>query len=1294
MNGKHIALACLLAVLIAIPSASAANSCDDCWFYVSDANAASLRNVCTSGAYTPAKELVPSPSMDVVFTSAAVTVDGLETETYAVKLGTSMSIENIGGVKRKRAGETSLKWVRDDNVSVRLIELRAEAAEPTESGGLPACQYSVTSTGSTNLAVFCSGGDTRLKCNASSPISSNGCQCTFSSAQSRTCKVDCLKVYHDTNFSLACKDPAVTALTAANEVEVAGNYQPVTHLPDSKYPVCRPGGGTRVIRGVSDSFDAYTFALPGTYRFRLEYARTIDGNIWGTFREFTVVAGLGAVEIIPPDLNNVGVRNSVYGIEPMDVPPITWRIRNTSEDLNVIITGVDDLECQRSGSILVDTCVFPQFPSTGVLLKPGTDYFLFERFHAYNPPRSPYPQRLSINVRYLNPYTAEEVDSATGKVPVDVDVSYDVQAQSVAPYTLSAQFPAEAGKEYFLQVCTDSPENPLFGQAGITASVYDPDNVGVLGMVPFQTYAKSCPAIGTDVFCDGSDTRISCEAVGGGVDVVLSDPNGCRVEPHGAGTPPDAGCTLTCGASGIEVAGDVDSATYSAVSSCTSASSLSAANKEGALMSFIAAETGNYTIRASGNVGYEPQSGGQAGANPSAGDYYGSDFIRIGTSFNAAAQTIPDANRAIPDSALGPQHVVASPPVSGGGTLNVFDRTKELGVHELAVGPSDGAAESVFTLSNISITPSRFPAVQGPVTEYFDGNTAVFVRNDSGRAVVSARTDYLEAAPGPQYPYSDFNLLWVDTEKYMFEVKGSVAGLCRDLQGDATGLSGPAVRPKVKYDWRPTSISSIECDSSNANYSVCDSMQFTIEVLKKLEEADSLAAAGRLSEANERFAPFTAYLMRDGFSADFLADFDAHFGDLFFSVEDADLRYTSKWQKYFSDSARFSFTVGGDAALGGGIHDAGLYEVIITPDFPQGNFLRFFDVQGAPTATLKVDIRKIGSVQPNLLYYLPVDGALGVPSGSQPGSSGTRQHRIGYGVGFTGANIQWFALEGAPTASVWTPNMDPASQPVAVIDVELLDNFVQTTVDSAGRLLSISRSAESPETYSLKFYKATPVPAIFEAQNNGSATVASYTISKSGAGTVNFGTYSSRLTEIGYRSKGQGAMQCTDPQMGLSLPGISQAENTDVQKRDPWCGLKSAAGLDVYGFRRLSSIDANIYLETVFYPPNDGSTYQISNACSAQGRIFLATMGDNGHVSGFVKIGGNDLSQPFSRPQGGITTIAGALAGVSSSSVCIDSSGGTGIPQGVGFWWNEEQFLGELRGRVNSTVPVDACFTQ
>ncbi len=199
------------------------------------------------------------------------------------------------------------------------------------------------------------------------------------------------------------------------------------------------------------------------------------------------------------------------------------------------------------------------------------------------------------------------------------------------------------------------------------------------------------------------------------------------------------------------------------------------------------------------------------------------------------------------------------------------------------------------------------------------------------------------------------------------------------LPNGQTGFTGEDAKPDLFYSWNYNEIGFADIisktnncgqqlseDALLQNVSYCDSTQFAIALLNRLELLDGQPEA-------DIEMPFTAFLMKDAVSDDFRQDFDAVYRGL-----KSDESYNEKWHKYLLDSEKLSFEPNS--------FDAGKYKIILNV---QNYNNAFFDSQGEPVSNITVEMQKIAGAPANPLYEIPFDGELGI------GDS-----RAGYGLAF------------------------------------------------------------------------------------------------------------------------------------------------------------------------------------------------------------------------------------------------------------------------------------------------------
>ncbi len=887
-----------------------------------------------------------------------------------------------------------------------------------------------------------------------------------------------------------------------------------------------------------------------------------------------------------------------------------------------------NVEASPCGTSLLGQCSFPNFTPGSRIVKAKESYILKERVNVQLPQNSPENEILGVNVRFKDIYGLAEIDTNSQLIAIDQNVSFNVVAAAYAPYAKEGHFTiTQSNANYFVQVCTDSAANAYHSEPLFGMEVYD-DVGNQVAAANFHSITNCSNPIAVERLIN----------------------QGKELYDEFSVSPDKIGKT--------------------------------------------------YTWKLEGLVGTNADTAFGAAT-------YKSDYARIGIVGQDDPARPPGPNRPVnPNNPapprlgnfvvrerLGPQIIVHSPdaPIQSF-IVNAFERTKRLGLFTPEIAEQNHSPTAYY-LTNLTIgyDVDEHNAVVfnagAPTRRAFDGNTEVFITPNRN---VFAKTKAIRRLP-TDAPFTDLNVVWIDKEKFMLEFDTGAVGLCRDLDGKAIGNTGESAKPHVKYEWRPKLISEDECDTANPGYSVCDSTQFSVVLIRKLNRISSLASQGKRDLAAQE-TRFSAYIMKDGFSPDFRSDFDYYMKNIFFAGDD--LNYVSKWSKYFTDPNRMYFdnlSNPSDLAI---LPEPGLYEVAIEFEFdPGAKPFQLFDVQGRPNSKMTIYFTKDKGVSlpANLLYSLPIDGTLG----TNPGITGS--HRVGYGIGFRGAIVDVSVDSSSPGSLVQTTPMAQGSAPLAVVDVNKYGTFFGTHKERAGQLLFISDNGDG--TYSMKFSPSNPLPAIIKAQGNGKTISAAYSIIDSQA-PLNAGPFLTRLVEIGYGTGN--AVLCKDtssPGPQVLLPAFA---GTDRQRSSyssaVACSLVSAVSAEnVYTFEKETAASSNAYLETIFYTPY-GRVVSIRNACASQGVFYIARLDSDAELAGLKELRGNQPSFEFDSPTKGVATIADALATIPQGKGCLlgasQKTGNIIKPVNVGVWWNEEKLIKDFRqsNAVKAAIPnISAC---
>lgn len=292
------------------------------------------------------------------------------------------------------------------------------------------------------------------------------------------------------------------------------------------------------------------------------------------------------------------------------------------------------------------------------------------------------------------------------------------------------------------------------------------------------------------------------------------------------------------------------------------------------------------------------------------------------------------------------------------------------------------------------------------------------------------------------------------TETMILKLNAGYSGACVTEDKTVKGKTGAAVKPRVQYDWSWTTIGLDECNANNPNGFYCDATQFAIALFQRLHEIEQNPSQVSVLQN------FDASLLKDGFSDDFLLDFN-HFA-LTTDFSNTPSWFVSDWSKYASPN-RLVFQNDTNPSDPKQITSPAQYEAEIS-----STNWSFFDASGQPNATITVKFKtKLADPNPNHpLYYLPIDSRIG----ENPHEGETIANRNGYGTTFMGDPI---AL--APN----TQTFELSNGEFAVTE---LDSFTQTNaLNRRGRLFSLDLMNK---TIVFSPVNATPIAMKVIPQNN------------------------------------------------------------------------------------------------------------------------------------------------------------------------------------------------------------------
>ncbi|HLC79114.1 MAG TPA: hypothetical protein VJG83_01670 [archaeon] len=495
------------------------------------------------------------------------------------------------------------------------------------------------------------------------------------------------------------------------------------------------------------------------------------------------------------------------------------------------------------------------------------------------------------------------------------------------------------------------------------------------------------------------------------------------------------------------------------------------------------------------------------------------------------------------------------------------------------------------------------------------------------------------------------------SEYFHVRVDSGKEGVCYG-PGGIEGATGRAAVPRILPSWNWNVITTDTCDAfkfdsgaANSEFVYCDATQFTTEIVRKLERVKRDTAAGNFS-SSAKIAKFNAYLMRDGYSSDFLQDYLVAMTQLsFFNTPTSFTNDADGFKKIFSD-AKIKF-IGKNHSVTP-LPASGLYEVSVSLKFGSAGQWVFFTQQGS---NVEVDVTlelKDELDSTNALYYMPIDGMVG----ATPANVNVVD-RVGYGTGFSGQGDSLKLYSSVGGGEITISGVSPASQPIASVALSKKTDFVITNQLARSKILSIAKTGQGQ--FDLTYAPSNATPLMVQITKPSSSTDAPLFLQiKQGAVAITGLDYLSVWNGVG-----SDLSQCRsfDGQALIKAKQDLRYSSYSV----PSQSCKIADPQNSFGFYWAglnSGIIQNNYYQTVIYTPN--KNFSILNACEAT-NLRIVTPGAD--ISGTTPVlldygqSVNSLSEIFKLVEDG--------------KVCVSSRVENNTER-TEFWWNEQKIAGEL----------------
>jgi hypothetical protein len=301
-----------------------------------------------------------------------------------------------------------------------------------------------------------------------------------------------------------------------------------------------------------------------------------------------------------------------------------------------------------------------------------------------------------------------------------------------------------------------------------------------------------------------------------------------------------------------------------------------------------------------------------------------------------------------------------------------------------------------------------------------------------------------------------------------------ILGNC-DTEGQNDCKNGADAKPKIIYDWSDQTDWKTECientsEDYNEQKTHCDSLQMLFSVFKLIEN----------STRNDISGNKFIYLMSDGVTKDLLSDF----------VNNTEFMYSAStnWdnQDLLSDANidanRFSISKTEIDSAGNEITTLkpGKYKITIE------NFIK-----GKPNPLhIKLElVREMPYTMRNLLYYLPIDGDLGIIGNNEQNK---RSARDGYGSSLTQSSKKGLPVEigtGASQKEYYIyPIVNDENKSRAIINLQNDSNNFKNTLRSEGKLLDLALtnidSSDQSFNINMTYSPSYPIPLYAKVVNS------------------------------------------------------------------------------------------------------------------------------------------------------------------------------------------------------------------
>ena len=390
---------------------------------------------------------------------------------------------------------------------------------------------------------------------------------------------------------------------------------------------------------------------------------------------------------------------------------------------------------------------------------------------------------------------------------------------------------------------------------------------------------------------------------------------------------------------------------------------------------------------------------------------------------------------------------------------------------------------------------------------------------------------------------------------------------------------------------------------------------------------------------------FNSYLIKDGFSEDFINDFEDYYSNkaffntpaLFNSLFNSNSEKTG-FNSYYKDKRiifhkKYNLE---DYSLS----SPGLYRVHLRVDLDGGNW-QLFSQDGDPTANIYVQLSLLEEPKFNSPFYnIPFDGLVGTEN--------SIYHRNGYGSAYENEST-FLTIDDSADAVKSYP--DSGSNAIAKINVNINRDIynLNTSPETRGMILKLDNSRVQTKEIIFQPIQATPIIMKIPYSENEEELSVYYSLLEEEVPADVGNT-------LNYWS---GTGNCYDFSNELVTEAFNETPDRASTEKDNLLDWQNLYALDWSNINE----KGEVYLRTIIYTdPLRDSTIVAKNGPSGFSFISSDSQGEKINLKG---VSGMQYNNNAGGSLGTIDSIRDVFKLVESGDVCITNSGTT-----TKFWWN------------------------